>query len=111
MAAAHYRLDRLIAIVDRNGLQNDRATSEAMELEPLAEKWQAFGWRVLEVDGHDLRQVIEALQEAPMRREQPTVIIARTIKGKGVSFMENNASFHGKAPDKEQYELAMKELT
>ena len=110
MAAAHYRLDKLVAIVDRNGLQNDRATSEAMELEPLAEKWQAFGWRVLEVDGHDLRQIVEALQEARTTRGQPTVIIARTVKGKGVSFMENNASFHGKAPNKEQYEIAMKEL-
>lgn len=110
MAAAHYRLDKLVAIVDRNGLQNDRATSEAMELEPLSQKWQAFGWRVLEVDGHDFRQVVEALQEARTTRGQPTVIIAKTVKGKGVSFMENNASFHGKAPNKEQYEIAMKEL-
>ena len=110
MAAAHYKLDNITAFVDRNRIQNDRFTSEVMELEPLASKWRAFGWRTLEIDGHDIGQLIEAIGKARRTRGRPAVIIAHTIKGKGVSFMENNPDFHGRAPTKEEYEQAMAEL-
>ena len=110
MAAAHYSLDNLTAIVDRNGVQNDDFCELTMDTEPLPEKWQSFGWRALEVDGHDVRQVIEALEQAKATRGRPTVIIARTVKGKGVSFMENSAEWHGKAPTPEQAALALAEL-
>lgn len=110
MSAPHYRLGNLTAIVDRNRIQNDRLTSEVMGLEPLAEKWGAFGWNVLEIDGHDIPQVLNALAEARRPRQRPTVIIAHTVKGKGVSFMESNPDFHGRAPNKDEYEQAMAEL-
>ena len=110
MAAPFYKLDNLTAIVDRNGIQNDRSTAEVMGLEPLADRWRAFGWHVRETDGHDAAQVLDALDEARQVQGRPTVIIARTVKGKGVSFMENNPAFHGKAPNKEQLELALQEL-
>ena len=110
MAAAHYKLDNITAFVDRNRIQNDRFTSEVMELEPLAAKWRAFGWRVLEIDGHDISQILAAVGKARRTHGRPTVIIARTVKGKGVSFMENNPAFHGKAPTEEEYEKAMAEL-
>ncbi len=110
MAAAHHKVDNLTAIVDRNRIQNDRFTSEVMELEPLADKWRASGWHVQEVEGHDLAQVVGALEASRAVRGQPACIIARTVKGKGVSFMENNPDFHGKAPNKEQYQQALREL-
>ena len=110
MAAAHYKLDNLTAFVDRNRIQNDRFTSEVMELEPLADKWRAFGWKVLEIDGHDMDQVLDAAAKAKRARGRPTVIIAHTVKGKGVSFMENNPDFHGRAPTESEYEQAMVEL-
>ncbi|MCD6452916.1 MAG: transketolase [Dehalococcoidales bacterium] len=110
MAAAHFKLDNLVAIVDNNGLQIDGWNREVMTLEPLADKWQAFGWKVSEVNGHDLNQLITAFSEAKLNKGQPTVIIAHTIKGKGVSFMENNVDFHGKAPDATQLRVALKEL-
>ena len=110
MAAAHYKVDTLTAIVDRNGIQNDRFTSEVMELEPLADKWRAFGWRVLKVNGHSFPALLRAIHRAQETKGQPTVIIARTVKGKGVSFMENNPAFHGKAPTKEQLGQALHEL-
>jgi transketolase len=110
MAAAHYKLEELTAIVDRNRIQNDRFTSQVMELEPVADKWRAFGWNVLEIDGHDFRQVLDALQWARATRGRPTAIIAHTVKGKGVSFMENNPEWHGKAPNKEQLAQALREL-
>jgi len=110
MSAAHYKVDTLTAIVDRNGIQNDRFTSEVMELEPLADKWRAFGWRVIHVNGHSFPSLLRALYQAQETKGRPTVIIARTVKGKGVSFMENNPAFHGKAPDKEQLGQALKEL-
>ena len=110
MAAAHYKLNNLIAFVDRNRIQNDRFTSEVMELEPLPAKWRAFGWRVLEIDGHDMAQVLGAVSKAQKTRGRPTMVIAHTVKGKGVSFMENNPDFHGRVPNKEEYEQAMKEL-
>ena len=110
MSAAHYKLDNLVAIVDRNGIQNDRWTHEVMNLEPLPEKWRAFGWHTLEIEGHDISQVIGAFDEASKTKGKPTVLIAKTVKGKGVSFMENNPNFHGKAPSREQLALALKEI-
>jgi transketolase len=110
MAAAHYKLDNLTAIVDRNRIQNDRFTDQVMELEPLPDKWRAFGWNTLEADGHDISQLLDAIDEAKAAKGRPTMIIAHTVKGKGVSFMENNPDFHGKAPNKDEYALAMEEL-
>ena len=110
MAAAHFKLDNLVAIVDNNGQQIDGWNREVMNLEPFSEKWQSFGWRVIEVDGHDLTQLIQAFDQAKLVKGQPVVIIAHTIKGKGVSFMENNPDFHGKAPNAEEVEIALKEL-
>ncbi len=110
MSASHYRLGNLIAIVDRNRIQNDRFTDDVMRLEPLASKWRAFGWRVLEVDGHDMGQLRDVLRRAGRTRNRPTMVLARTVKGKGVSMMENNPDFHGRAPNKEEYEQAIREL-
>ena len=110
MAANHYKVDNLTAFVDRNGIQNDRFTSQVMELEPLADKWRAFGWHVIECDGHDFVQVLDAVANARDVRGMPTVIIARTVKGKGVSFMENNPDFHGKAATKDELAIALTEL-
>ena len=110
MAASHHKLDNLIAIVDNNGLQIDGWNRDVMNLDPFNEKWQAFGWNVIEVDGHDLPQLLDAFDQAKSVKGKPTVVIAHTIKGKGVSFMENNVDFHGKAPNAEQVELALKEL-
>jgi len=110
MAAAHHRATNLVAIVDRNRIQNDRTTDEVMKLEPLAMKWRAFGWRVLETNGHDYTALISTLERASQRQGRPTAIIAHTVKGKGVSFMENNPSFHGKAPSAQELEKALQEL-
>ena len=110
MSASHYALDNLVAIVDRNGIQNDRWTHEVMNLEPLPDKWRAFGWKALEVDGHDVAQLVGAFGEAAVTSGRPTAIIAKTVKGKGVSFMENNANFHGKAPSPEQLAQALEEI-
>jgi transketolase len=108
-AASHYKLDNLIAILDRNKLQIDGPTEEIMHLEPLAWRWQAFGWDVIEIDGHDIEEILDTFHEIKLN-EKPTVIIANTIKGKGVSFMEGTLSFHGKPPSEEQYIRAMSEL-
>ncbi len=110
MAAAHYKLDKLTAIVDNNGLQIDGWNCDVMNLDPFSRKWEAFGWHVIEVDGHDFNQLFDAFGKAKTVKGQPTIIIAHTIKGKGVSFMENVAGFHGKAPDKDELEIALKEL-
>jgi len=110
MAAAHYKLDNLVAIVDNNGLQIDGWNCDVMNLEPLNKKWEAFGWHVTEVDGHDFAQLLNAFEQAKLVSGQPTLIIAHTVKGKGVSFMENNADFHGKAPNAAEVEIALKEL-
>jgi transketolase len=110
MAAAHFKLDNLVAVVDNNGLQLAGWNRDVMNLEPFAEKWQAFGWHVIEADGHDFTQLINAFDRAKKVTGQPTVIIAHTIKGKGVSFMENNPYFHGNAPNAEQVKIALKEL-
>jgi len=110
MAAAHFKVDNLTAIVDNNGQQIDGWNRDVMNLDPFNKKWQAFGWHVIEVDGHDFTQLIDAFNQAKLVTGQPTVIIAHTIKGKGVSFMENNPDFHGKAPNAEEVEIALKEL-
>jgi transketolase len=110
MAAAHYKLEKITAVVDRNGLQIDGWCCDVMNTEPLADKWRAFGWHVIEVDGHDIEQLIGACEQAEKIKAQPTVIVARTIKGKGVSFMENKAEYHGKAPTAEEAKRALKEL-
>jgi transketolase len=110
LAAAHFNLDNLTAVIDCNGMQLSGWTRDIMNLEPLISKWQAFGWHVIDIDGHDLDQILAAFPEAEKTKGKPTVIIARTIKGKGVSFMENNVTFHGKAPTREEAERALKEL-
>jgi len=110
MAAAHFKLDNLVAIVDNNGLQIDGWNRDVMNLDPFTDKWRAFGWHVIETDGHDFNQLIDAFEQAKKITGQPTIIIARTIKGKGVSFMENVADFHGIPPNAEQVEIALKEL-
>jgi len=110
MSAAHYKLDNLLAIVDYNGLQLDGPVNEIMSIEPLAEKWRAFGWHVMEIDGHNVRQILDALDLAERIKGKPTVIIAHTVKGKGVSFMEGKVEFHGKPLTEEQLKLALKEL-
>jgi transketolase len=110
MAAAHFKVDSLTAIVDRNDQQIDGWTRDVMDLEPFSRKWQAFGWHTIEVDGHDFTQLAGAFDQARLIKGRPTVIIAHTVKGRGVSFMENNPYFHGKAPTAEQVELALKEL-
>ena len=111
MAAAKYHLDNLCAIVDVNGLQIDGSTTDVMPTEPLDEKFAAFNWNVLKVDGHDLAAIAEALELAAECKGMPTVILAKTVKGKGVSFMENDAGWHGKAPNDEQYKQAHEELS
>jgi len=120
MAASHYRLDNLTAFLDHNGLQIDGPVDKVMSISPVEEKWRAFGWRVLSIDGHDLGAILRAtsaagkssvdVAEKSEDRGRPTMIIARTIKGRGVSFMENRAEWHGKAPNAEQLEAALKEL-
>jgi transketolase len=110
MCAAKYRLANLTAIVDYNDLQLDGTCGEVMPLEPLADKWLAFGWQVICIDGHDMRQILAALDEARSARDAPVVIIARTVKGKGVSFMENQCGWHGRAPNDAEYGRAMAEV-
>ena len=110
LSAAHFRIDNLTAIVDCNRIQLSGWTQDIMNLEPLGQKWQAFGWHTIYIDGHDFNQILAAFQEAERIKNKPTVIIAHTIKGKGVSFMENNVNFHGKAPTSEEAEKALKEL-
>ena len=110
MSAAKYHLDNLCALVDVNGLQIDGATADVMPIEPLDKKYEAFGWNVIHVDGHDYEAIARALEQASACKGMPTVILARTVKGKGVSFMENQAGWHGKAPNDEQYEKAHAEL-
>ncbi|MBR5429742.1 MAG: transketolase [Firmicutes bacterium] len=110
MLAAHYKLDNLIAFVDHNHLQIDGRIEKVLSPEPLADKWRAFGWRVLEIDGHDIEAIRGALAQAKAVTGQPVMIIAETVKGKGVSFMENQASWHGTAPNAEQAAQALQEL-
>ena len=110
MSAAHHKLDNLCAIVDYNKVQENGPVNEIKKIEPLAAKWKDFGWHTLEVNGHDFKALLQAFDELDSINEKPTVIIAHTIKGKGVSFMEGKAAWHGKAPNKEQLQLALAEL-
>jgi len=110
MAAAKYELDNLCGVVDVNGLQIDGKTADVMPSEPLDKKWEAFGWHVIKIDGHDYDAIEAAFNEAAAVKGKPTVILAATVKGKGVSFMENNYGWHGKAPNDEQFEQAAAEL-
>lgn len=110
MAASHYKLDNLTAFVDNNGLQIDGCINQVMSPMPLTEKWAAFGWHVISIDGHDIRAVFRAVAEAKATKGKPTVIIASTTKGKGVCAMENVADWHGKAPNQTELEQALQEL-
>ena len=110
MSASHYGLGNLTAILDRNRLQIDGHTAEVMSIEPIADKWRAFGWHTQEVDGHSFPELLAALKETDGVKDRPSMIIAHTVKGKGVSIFENQAKYHGVAPTKEEYEQALKEL-
>ena len=110
MAASHYKADNLCAIIDQNGLQIDGFIHEIMSSHPIPDKWRGFGWHVIEIDGHDYKAILSAYDEAEKIKGRPTVIVAKTIKGKGVSFMENQVDWHGKAPTKEEAERALAEL-
>jgi transketolase len=109
MSAAHYKLDNLVGIVDRNRIQIDGFTEDVMGLEPYAEKWRAFGWSVREVDGHNMADVVRTLQSTPFQAGCPSLVISHTTKGKGISFMENNPEWHGKALNGEYAEIARRE--
>ena len=110
MAAAKWKLDNLCAFVDVNGLQIDGRTADVMPSEPLDQKFAAFGWNVIKIDGHDMAAILLALASARETKERPTVILGATLKGKGVSFMEGQAGWHGKAPNDEQFAQAKAEL-
>ena len=111
MASSFHKLDNLIVILDKNQVQQTGTTKEVMDIGDVASKWKAFGWNVIEINGHDMEQVIKSLDEAAgMKNKKPTIIISNTIKGKGVSFMELNHKFHGKAPNDEEYKKAMEEI-
>lgn len=110
MTGAHYGLDNVTAFIDNNGLQIDGENKEVMNVEPIEEKWKAFGWHTIRIDGHDFEQIENAVLEAKNTKGKPTVIIAKTVKGKGISFMENEVGWHGTAPNQEQSQQALKEL-
>jgi transketolase len=110
MSAAKWKLDNLTVVMDCNNLQNDYYVDDLMPIEPIVDKWRAFGWNVLEIDGHDMEAVVEALETAKAFKNEPTIIIARTVKGKGVSYMENVCEWHGKAPSFEQADQALNEI-
>ena len=110
MTSSHYKLDNLCLIVDNNNLQIDGKVDEVRSIYPLDQKFKSFGFEVITIDGHNIEKIIQAFEKAKRVKGKPTVIIAKTIKGKGVSFMENLASWHGKAPNEEEYNIAMNEL-
>ena len=110
MSASHYKLDNICAIVDYNKIQENGLVSDIKNLEPLADKWRSFGWHAKEIDGHNFQNLMDALDDFDQVKDQPTVIIANTIKGKGVSFMEGDYKWHGKAPSDEQLAQALAEL-
>jgi transketolase len=111
MSAAHYKLDNVCAILDFNGLQIDGPTKEVMDPNPIREKWEAFRWHTVQIDGHNFKEILGAFEEAKGIKGKPTIIIARTTKGKGVSFMENVVDFHGVAPTKEEAKKALEDLS
>jgi len=110
MATAHYKCDNICGILDYNHYQIDGKTDDVMNLEPIADKWKAFGWNTIEIDGHNIKEILGAYEAAKSAKGKPSIIIARTIKGKGVSFMENVVDFHGRSPTKEEEIKALKEL-
>lgn len=107
MAAGHYRLDNLCAVIDVNRLQIDGEVAKVMNVEPVADKFRAFGWHVIDIDGHDMAALLKAFAEAATIKEKPTAIVARTVKGKGVSFFENKAAYHGVTPSDEELPKAL----
>ena len=109
--AAHYKLDNLTAMIDRNFLQIDGRTEDVLKLESVRDRWSSFGWNVIEVNGHDIEEILEALAKADTHKRQPSVIVLTTTKGKGVSFMENNVDFHGVPPNEMERNLAIEELS
>ncbi|MCK4942761.1 MAG: transketolase, partial [Candidatus Aminicenantes bacterium] len=111
MTAGFRKIDNLCVFLDYNNLQIDGKVSEIKDITPIKDKWEAFRWHVLEINGHDLFEIEKAVQAFKAQQEKPTLIIANTVKGKGVSFMENNVDFHGKAPNPEETEIALKELS
>lgn len=110
MTASHYKLDNLCVVVDNNNLQIDGKVDEVMSIYPLEDKFKSFGFEVINIDGHNIKEIINAFDKAKEVKGKPTVIIAKTIKGKGVSFMENKPEWHGKATNEEEYKIAIKEL-
>ena len=110
MTASHYKLDNICAIIDFNKLQIDGFCCDVKDMVSYVDKWKDFGWNTIETDGHDVEKLMDAFDKAKTAKEEPTVIIAHTIKGKGVSFIENKVEWHGIAPKKEEYERAIKEL-
>jgi transketolase len=110
MSGSFHKLDNVVAIVDYNGIQLDGFVKDIMEIAPLADKWRAFGWHAIEIDGHDFPAIRHALEEAQATKGRPTCIVAHTVKGKGVSFMENQPKFHGTAPTPDEMKLALQEL-
>ncbi|MBI5740824.1 MAG: transketolase [Nitrospirae bacterium] len=110
MTAAHYKIDNLCAVVDNNGLQIDGPVQRVMGIAPIHDKWSSFGWHVIDIDGHNMEKILEALNEAERTRGKPTVLIANTTKGKGVSFFEDKVEYHGITPTPEEYERAVKEI-
>lgn len=110
MSASHYKMDNLLAIVDHNGLQIDGRNDDVMRVTPIGDKFAAFGWNVIEIDGHDYEQILDAFAKARDCKGRPTVIVAETVKGKGVSFMEDQAGWHGKAPNDEETAIALEDL-
>jgi len=110
MTASHYKLDNVTAILDYNGLQIDGPVKDVMHINPISNKWRAFGWYVIEINGHDFKEILDSFERVKKLKGKPSIIIAHTTKGKGVSFMENVVDFHGKAPTKEQMVQALKEL-
>ena len=110
MTAAHYGLDNLCVVIDYNKLQIDGFLCDVKDMFELAKKWEAFGWHVMEIDGHDFTQIIDSLDKAETLKKKPTMIIAHTVKGKGISFIENKAGWHGIAPKPDELECALREL-
>ncbi len=109
-AASHYKLDNMTALLDRNFLQIDGNTEDVLKLESVRDRWSSFGWYVIEIDGHDIKQIMKALNDADNHKNKPSMIILNTVKGKGVSFMENNVDFHGVPPNELEYKIAKREL-
>jgi transketolase len=110
MSAAHYKIDNLCGVVDNNELQIDGPVEEVMGIQPIHDKWEAFGWHAISIDGHDMEEILKALDEAESVKGKPTVIIANTTKGKGVSFFEDKVEYHGVAPSQEELDKAVKEI-